>query len=511
MGEDNREVKIVENEDHQSDGQIKCPKCGSTDIQSNPKTGKLRCNFCRHEFDLDLAREDEDIASLHGTTIRSGAQDIDKNSEDLVTLKCESCGAEVVIDTKSSTQARCHWCRNTLSLNNQVPNGAVPDVLLPFSVTKEDAEEEIAKFVRKRRFFAHPTFTRQFSTENICGVYIPYMLVDVNAHMSLSGQGEIQTAKREVGDEKNKHYEYDADLYRVKRDFDIYVDDLSIESSSDKLDYSSKSKTTNIINAVMPFDTENCVRFNTNYLKGCTSEKRDTNIGVLKEFVDAQSSDVARIAAKDTLIQYDRGVRWDEEDFEVKGDSWKSAYLPIWLYSYMEKKGKSQLLHYVAVNARTRETMGSVPINFTKLFFFAVLVEIFSGLAAFVINLIAAMDRYKGTGFQDSRHFFYLLLASGFIFYTTMYLRYRNSNERHHYELETKYEISNMVKVDDFIRSNYGMTNQEIVGENASSLKGNRLDLHKDEVLEEAIEKGDLDQAIENKKKMEEMDERDEK
>ena len=25
-------------------------KCGATDISLNVKTGKLRCNFCRHEF-----------------------------------------------------------------------------------------------------------------------------------------------------------------------------------------------------------------------------------------------------------------------------------------------------------------------------------------------------------------------------------------------------------------------------------------------------------------------------
>ena len=44
-----------------------------------------------------------------------------------MTFKCTGCGAEVVIDTNHSTQARCHWCRNKLSMNQQVPNGAVPD------------------------------------------------------------------------------------------------------------------------------------------------------------------------------------------------------------------------------------------------------------------------------------------------------------------------------------------------------------------------------------------------
>lgn len=501
------DVKIIEGEEKEKDGQVKCPKCGSTDIATNTKTGKLRCNFCRHEFELDLAEEDEDISTLEGRKIRAGAKDIEEDSKDIITLKCESCGAEVVIDTRTSTQARCHWCRNTLSINNQIPNGAVPDVILPFKVSKEDAKKEIADFVKARKFFAHLSFTREFSTENICGVYIPYMLIDVNAHMRLVGEGEIETACRKVGEEGKEHYEYDADVYDVTRDFDIFIDDLSIESSSDKLDYSSKSKTNNIINSIMPFDTENCVNFNSNYLTGYTSEKRDTNIDLLQEVVKAQSSDVARLEAKNTITDYDRGVRWKEEDFEVKGDSWKSAYLPVWLYSYMQTKGKKNLLHYVAVNARTLETMGSVPINFTKLYSVSILIEIFGGILAFIITSFAAMDKFVGTNFQDYRNYAWLLLLSGFVFFVTMYLRYRNANARHHYELETKHAISNLVCEDNFVTSIYSVRNSQIWGDNTDELKGNKLDLSKDKVLKKAMDKGILDEALENQKKLEEKDE----
>lgn len=499
---ENEDIKILDTSSDLKDGQIKCPKCGSTDIETNTKSGKLRCNFCRHEFEPELAPEDQDISTLEGTTIGSGAADIDEAEDDMVTVKCESCGAEVVIDTKTTTQARCHWCRNTLSINNKIPNGAIPDVILPFSVTKGDAQAEIAKFVKKRKFFAHPTFTREFTTENICGVYLPYMLVDVSAHMNLCGEGEIETASYEVGVGDDKHTEYDADCYKIERDFDIFIDDLSIEASTDKLDYTSKEKTTNIINAIMPFDTENCVKFNANYMKGYTSEKRDSNIDLLKDPVYAQSSDVARLAAKETIEEYDRGVRWDEENYKVKGDSWKAAYLPVWLYSYMQKKNGKNLLHYVAVNARTKETMGSVPINTIKLFICSVLVEIFGGIMAFVLNMVAAMSMFDDTKFQDMRNFFWILLLSGFVFYFTMYARYRNSDERHHYEFETKHEMSNLKCEDKFSGKLTGLVNPLIEGENSSELKGDRLDLNKDPGLKKVIDKGLLDEIVKNKKKI---------
>lgn len=498
------DIKIRDMTSDLKDGQVKCPKCGSTDISTNTKTGKLRCNFCRHEFEPELAPEDEDISTLKGTTMGTGAADIDEAYEDMVTVKCESCGAEVVIDTKTNTQARCHWCRNTLSINNIIPNGAVPDVILPFKVTKADAEEEIAKFVRKRKFFAHPTFKREFTTENISGVYLPYMLVDVNAHMNLCGEGQIETDRRKVKDGDDSYTVYDANSYDVERDFDIVIDDLSIEASSDKLDYNAKDKTTNVINAIMPFDTENCVKFNANYMKGYTSEKRDSNIEALRDTVEAESADVARIAAKETIKKYDRGVRWETEDYTVKGDSWKAAYLPVWLYSYMQKKNGKNLLHYVAVNARTKETMGSVPINFTKLLICSVLVEIFGGVAAFVLRMVAAMSMFDNTKFQDYRNFYWILLVSGFVFYYTIYLQYRNIDERHHYEDETKHEISNLRCEDKFIKKLTDLTNEIIDGENSSELKGNRLNLKKNKELKKVIDKGLLDEVEENKKKLNE-------
>lgn len=98
----------TEAEEERHDGQIKCPKCGATDIELNPKTGKLRCNFCRHVFEPELAESDDNISELKGVKLSKGASDIVADTKDVMTLKCQSCGAEVVIDTASASQARCH-------------------------------------------------------------------------------------------------------------------------------------------------------------------------------------------------------------------------------------------------------------------------------------------------------------------------------------------------------------------------------------------------------------------
>ena len=63
----NDDTKVIKTDIDSINGQDKCPKCGSTDISTNIKTGKLRCNFCRHEFEnVKLSGMISDISTLEG-------------------------------------------------------------------------------------------------------------------------------------------------------------------------------------------------------------------------------------------------------------------------------------------------------------------------------------------------------------------------------------------------------------------------------------------------------------
>ena len=453
--------KIIQTDVNAKDGHNKCPGCGATDISVNPKTGKLRCNFCKNEFESEKVNGLEtDITKLEGDIIGSGTQDIQESAQDIITLKCEGCGAEVVIDTSESTQARCHWCRSTLSINKQISNGSVPDVVLPFNLTKADAKQLIENFVGKRKFFAHPRFKAEFTTDNIMGVYFPYMVVDVNSHVKLVGKGEheVRSYIRKQGDRQVTYY--DADLYEVEREFDLTIEGLTIESSSERLNKNAKDKTNNIINSIMPFDIENCAKYNANYLKGYTSEKRDTNIDELRPIVDAQSKDIARFAANETLKHYDRGVCWSNEQLDVKGKQWKSAYLPVWLYSYQQVKSEDKkTLHYVAVNARTKETMGSVPIHMPKLLGVSAILEVLGYIPTLFVE-------YK---------YEILFLVLGILFFIINYMRYRNSNARHYHEKETKTNMFNLRKVDNLIKRQRGLKNSRMSGANNTRVTGQNI------------------------------------
>jgi hypothetical protein len=373
------------------DGLNCCPKCGSTEIRQKPGGDMLICLYCRNEWQAERVEEafgfGEGLDDLTGTIIASGARDIDADAASLMSFKCTGCGAEVTVNTESAMTARCHWCRHVFSVNEQVANGAVPDAVLPFHIKKGDAVARIRQFVGKRQMFALKAFKEQFTPENVIAVYLPYMIVDGRASADVVGHGEILTRTYTVGSGDKKKTYYDADVYEVRRHVDFTVDDLPLESSSDRGNLDTRANTNNIINTILPFDTKNAVKWNASYLNGVTSEKRNRDVEHLRPRLEDQLLSIARAQVESSVSRFDRGVRWEQEGLNVHGTRWVSMYLPVWLYSYHQPGSKGGMLHYIAVNGRTGETMGSVPVQHWKLLLAALAVGTFlEGIALWMVT-----------------------------------------------------------------------------------------------------------------------------
>src|SRR5699024_12603911 len=103
-----------------------------------------------------------------------------------------------------------------------------------------------------------------------------YSAVDLPTHAPLPAQIEHQTRSYTIKRGDDTERRYDADLYDVGRDFDLYINDLTVESSQERRDFDVNTNSNNIINTVMPFDVENSARYASNYLSGLTSQRRDT-------------------------------------------------------------------------------------------------------------------------------------------------------------------------------------------------------------------------------------------
>ena len=462
---------------------LRCPHCGSSDVAFDEKTGKLKCSYCRSLIDPELINDNDDIAHLKGKIVGGGAEKI-IDDKTMITMKCSACGSKITINTDESLSARCPWCRNILSVQDKLPNGAVPDMILPFKVTRNRAFEAMRDYVEKHKAFAKTEFVQQFSKENLMGVFLPYMVVDMNVGAEMSGEGEHLVRRYTVGSGDNRETRYDADSYNVHRKFDLIVDDLTIEASSDKLNQDTLINTNNVVNAIMPFDTKNAVKWDARLVRGYACEKRDVNITDLDRKVKLQTEDIMRYQMLDSISFFDRGVRWDKMRLEQKGIKWKTAYMPVWLYSYLDNRGNGQVfLHYVAINGRTGEMVGSTPMDGKKaaLLILAVpcvcllismfCVAIYSTiptLAPEYFLLAEILQLVSGALMPIGMMWF---IATAIIVAVTS-SSYRNRNARHIHEKETSARIDNLEIDDLYKQSKHGLSNSQLAGRTDLKLGG---------------------------------------
>ena len=457
------------------DGLRRCPHCGSSDVSLDTKEGKLKCNYCKTIYEAESDNALGGVEGMKGETRGEGADDIIPGEDIVKTFCCPSCGAEVVINTEESTSASCHWCKHIFSINEKISNGAVPDLVLPFKITKEEAEKKIRACLDENKVNIDDEFALQFRAEQTRGVYFPYLIVDVNGHLTMRGQAE-----------KRSDDGRGAVVYDVSREFDILVDDLTVESSAKRLNQDTFVNSNNIINAILPYDTENAVAWDANYLRGFASEKRSVNVDNLKEIVALQTGDIARNRAKnETASEYDRGIRWDKEHLGIKGTRWKAAYLPVWLYSYRRPEGGDKRIYYVAVNGRTGELAACFPDkNKTKIIRkpksagAVVAWGIGISIAATIIFSILDWEILYGLSLMWCVS---VLPFWAIIYYFTQKDKARpaestsilvNQNNRHHHETETRAEIKNLESTDDYVRTQAHAYYPNVVGKNDDRVIG---------------------------------------
>lgn len=73
---------------------------------------------------------------------------------------------------------------------------------------------------------------------------------------------------------------------------------------------------------------------------------------------------------------------------------------------------------------------------------------------------------------SDPRIFGLLFFLSGFLFYGFMYLRYRNSDKRHHHEAETEARMVDVRAWDQQVDTKRGVSNAKMKGANNHEVRG---------------------------------------
>ena len=116
-----------------------CKNCGAT-LTFDPDSQLLVCEYCNsrykpEEIEAELKSSVEDqkavaMNEVYGTE--------DEKLLDCYVYTCNHCGGEIIINgTEASTT--CIYCGNSAVVFSRISKQRRPDVIMPFSITKDKA------------------------------------------------------------------------------------------------------------------------------------------------------------------------------------------------------------------------------------------------------------------------------------------------------------------------------------------------------------------------------------
>ncbi len=333
-----------------------CTNCGA-DLKYKPGTQSLTCEYCGAKNEIPQIEVEVEELDFHKYLKEKS------DKEEHVTaafVKCNTCGATATLEP-NITSAKCPYCTTPLVLEDAHDEDVIkPKSLLPFKLTKEHAKEEFKKWVKKLWFAPNDLKKATLNFDQFKGIYIPYWTFDTDTSTRYTGQrgehyyvtqsytttenGKSVTKTRQV--QKTRWYSVSG---RVNKFFD------------DILTVATHSLPEKYIYKLEPWDLENLVPYDKNYLSGFIAEKYQVELN--------EGFDIAKqIADKEIRELIRRDIGGDEQRIissNTKHDkiTFKHLLLPVFVSAYIFKDKLFQFL----VNGRTGEVQGQRPYSKWKI------------------------------------------------------------------------------------------------------------------------------------------------
>lgn len=168
-----------------------CKNCGAI-LTFEPGADGLRCSHCGALNEIDTVDDFEIIEE----DFEAMLADLSKNNENRITVhqtKCSSCSAISTLP-KNVTSASCPFCGSNVVIDNaSLATILKPKYLIPFKISKEQAEEIYRNWANKL-YSAPRSIKNKSSTKNLTGIYIPYWTFDSQTETAYRGE-QIEESK----------------------------------------------------------------------------------------------------------------------------------------------------------------------------------------------------------------------------------------------------------------------------------------------------------------------------
>lgn len=158
---------------------IHCPKCGAPAV-FDIYYQVYHCRYCGAEVEISEAQEQK----LGFRKMRSEHLQTSVKQFRLFSASCEGCGAKVIFEENEALSS-CAFCGRSMVRKEYLRTKGLPECVIPFSFTQEEAEECLARWCRDNRGKREAKHLKPLIPE-LKGFYLPYELVRGPVHMSAS-------------------------------------------------------------------------------------------------------------------------------------------------------------------------------------------------------------------------------------------------------------------------------------------------------------------------------------
>ena len=129
--------------------EFKCPHCGGI-MHFSPEDGKVTCEYCESEFSAaDLEQYAAVLEEKVEDRMDWAQPDESHTAQESTIYTCPACGGEIITDDVQAA-TRCPYCDTPAVMTSRVSGVFEPDMIIPFSVTKEQAQQAYRDFCRKK-------------------------------------------------------------------------------------------------------------------------------------------------------------------------------------------------------------------------------------------------------------------------------------------------------------------------------------------------------------------------
>lgn len=346
----------------------KCPNCGGA-LKYDSVSKKMVCDHCISYFEIDdvskyvEADKESKMQMAAGSEAAELADDVDDTYMECNIYSCTSCGGELMVNGLE-TSTFCAYCGQPTIVFNRVSKELKPKYIIPFSVKKDQAVGLIREKLNAGFFV--PDEIKNFETERVKGIYIPYWLCDMDYR-------DKQSLRGTVGSGKNAKTRY---FYRAAR---TSFKNMTLDASLRLSDETSQR--------LEPYDMKALVDFHTGYMSGYYADRYDVNQDNIKGVALSRARSLFNKQVEQTVKARNVQIIDNKPEFNVR--ELKYVLLPAWFLTFRYENEAYTFL----VNGQTGKVVGGVPFYKGNIIVLISLIScIFTAICTPIIRTFMLMD-----------------------------------------------------------------------------------------------------------------------